>query len=155
MAAHSSSSHVSDVNVIIVPQAVVMVLESKGDTASHMMMKLLQSFWKTGLITVDQMNRVSAFSAELSFKISFSLFEIHDLNKVSIFYENECSHTVHFLLLYPCRASSVSTMSSLKSTLTCHMPTPSWRPLWTSASRSLSSPNSWGMPVPPGSLAID
>lgn len=36
-----------------------MVLESKGDTATHMMMKLLQSFWKTGLITVDQMNRVS------------------------------------------------------------------------------------------------
>lgn len=40
-------------------QAVVMVLESKGETASHMMMKLLQSLWKTGLITVDQMNRVS------------------------------------------------------------------------------------------------
>lgn len=40
-------------------QAVVMVLESKGDTATSMMMKLLQSFWKTGLITVDQMNRVS------------------------------------------------------------------------------------------------
>ncbi|KAM3623251.1 uncharacterized protein V6R79_008985 [Siganus canaliculatus] len=41
----------------LVYEAVVMVLESKGDTASHMMMKLLQSFWKTGLITVDQMNR--------------------------------------------------------------------------------------------------
>lgn len=40
-------------------QAVVMVLESKGDTASLMIIKLLQSFWKTGLITVDQMNRVS------------------------------------------------------------------------------------------------
>ncbi|XP_054460026.1 programmed cell death protein 4a [Anoplopoma fimbria] len=41
----------------LVYEAVVMVLESKGDTASHMMIKLLQSFWKTGLITVDQMNR--------------------------------------------------------------------------------------------------
>lgn len=40
-------------------QAVVMVLESKGDTASHMIIKLLQSLWKTALITVDQMNRVS------------------------------------------------------------------------------------------------
>uniref|UniRef100_A0A3Q3INZ2 Programmed cell death protein 4 n=1 Tax=Monopterus albus TaxID=43700 RepID=A0A3Q3INZ2_MONAL len=41
----------------LVYEAVVMVLESKGDTASHIMIKLLQSFWKTGLITVDQMNR--------------------------------------------------------------------------------------------------
>uniref|UniRef100_A0A673AP44 Programmed cell death protein 4 n=1 Tax=Sphaeramia orbicularis TaxID=375764 RepID=A0A673AP44_9TELE len=41
----------------LVYEAVVMVLEAKGDKASHMMMKLLQSFWKTGLITVDQMNR--------------------------------------------------------------------------------------------------
>ncbi|KAM8842991.1 programmed cell death protein 4a isoform 1-T1 [Synchiropus picturatus] len=41
----------------LVYEAVVMVLESKGDTVSHMMMKLLQSFWKSGLITVDQMNR--------------------------------------------------------------------------------------------------
>lgn len=42
-----------------------MVLESTGDTASHMMMKLLQSFWKTGLVTVDQMNRVSPHLLEL------------------------------------------------------------------------------------------
>lgn len=42
-----------------------MVLESKGDTASHMIIKLLQSFWKIGLITVDQMNRVSVFSVDL------------------------------------------------------------------------------------------
>uniref|UniRef100_A0A3P9LHN7 Programmed cell death protein 4 n=1 Tax=Oryzias latipes TaxID=8090 RepID=A0A3P9LHN7_ORYLA len=41
----------------LVYEAVVMVLESNGDTAGHMMMKLLQSLWKTGLITVDQMNR--------------------------------------------------------------------------------------------------
>uniref|UniRef100_A0A3Q3WHH0 Programmed cell death protein 4 n=1 Tax=Mola mola TaxID=94237 RepID=A0A3Q3WHH0_MOLML len=41
----------------LVYEAVVMVLESKGDTASYMMIKLLQSFWKIGLITVDQMNR--------------------------------------------------------------------------------------------------
>ncbi|CAJ1052361.1 programmed cell death protein 4a isoform X1 [Xyrichtys novacula] len=41
----------------LVYEAIVMVLESKGDTASHMMIKLLKSFWKTGLITVDQMNR--------------------------------------------------------------------------------------------------
>lgn len=45
-------------------KAVVMVLESKGDTASHMMIKLLQAFWKMGLITVDQMNRVSPFLYE-------------------------------------------------------------------------------------------
>uniref|UniRef100_A0A8C5D131 Programmed cell death protein 4 n=1 Tax=Gouania willdenowi TaxID=441366 RepID=A0A8C5D131_GOUWI len=41
----------------LVYEAVVMVLESKGDSAIHMMLKLLQSLWKTGLITVDQMNR--------------------------------------------------------------------------------------------------
>ncbi|KAL1023516.1 hypothetical protein UPYG_G00041830 [Umbra pygmaea] len=41
----------------LVYEAVVMVLESKGDTAIKMMCKLLQAFWKTGLITVDQMNR--------------------------------------------------------------------------------------------------
>lgn len=42
-------------------QAVVMVLESTGDSATGMIIKLLQTFWKIGLITVDQMNRVSAF----------------------------------------------------------------------------------------------
>lgn len=41
----------------LVYEAIVMVLEATGDAAIHMMMKLLQSFWKTGLITVDQMNR--------------------------------------------------------------------------------------------------
>lgn len=41
----------------LVYEAIVMVLESKGDTANHLMIKLLKSFWKTGLITVDQMNR--------------------------------------------------------------------------------------------------
>ncbi|XP_034044230.1 programmed cell death protein 4a [Thalassophryne amazonica] len=41
----------------LVYEAVVMVLESQGNTASNMMMKLLQSFWKMGLVTVDQMNR--------------------------------------------------------------------------------------------------
>lgn len=35
-----------------------MVLESKGDAASPAIIKLLQTFWKIGLITVDQMNRV-------------------------------------------------------------------------------------------------
>ncbi|XP_028657394.1 programmed cell death protein 4a [Erpetoichthys calabaricus] len=41
----------------LVYEAVVMVLESSGDTAIQMMVKLLQVFWKTGLITLDQMNR--------------------------------------------------------------------------------------------------
>ncbi|TNM85890.1 programmed cell death protein 4a [Takifugu flavidus] len=41
----------------LVYEAVVMVLESKGDAASHAIIKLLQTFWKIGLITVDQMNR--------------------------------------------------------------------------------------------------
>lgn len=41
-------------------QAVVMVLESKGDAASPAIIKLLQTFWKIGLITVDQMNRVGS-----------------------------------------------------------------------------------------------
>ncbi|XP_010900949.1 programmed cell death protein 4a [Esox lucius] len=41
----------------LVYEAVVMVLESNGDTAIKMMCQLLKSFWKTGLITVDQMNR--------------------------------------------------------------------------------------------------
>lgn len=55
----SSLSHFS--YLLVVPQAIVMVLESKGDTAIDMMVKLLKAFWKTGLITVDQMNRVSHF----------------------------------------------------------------------------------------------
>uniref|UniRef100_A0A8C9WJR4 Programmed cell death protein 4 n=1 Tax=Scleropages formosus TaxID=113540 RepID=A0A8C9WJR4_SCLFO len=41
----------------LVYEAVIMVLESKGDTAIRMMVKLLQAFWKMGLITLDQMNR--------------------------------------------------------------------------------------------------
>lgn len=36
-----------------------MVLESNGDKAVKMMVKLLQTLWKSGLITLDQMNRVS------------------------------------------------------------------------------------------------
>ncbi|XP_073698737.1 programmed cell death protein 4a [Garra rufa] len=38
-------------------KVVVMVLESTGDTALQMMVKLLKAFWQTGLITLDQMNR--------------------------------------------------------------------------------------------------
>ncbi|KAG5285902.1 hypothetical protein AALO_G00008770 [Alosa alosa] len=38
-------------------EAVIMVLESTGDKAIQMMVKLLQAFWKMGLITLDQMNR--------------------------------------------------------------------------------------------------
>ncbi|XP_067259459.1 programmed cell death protein 4a isoform X2 [Chanodichthys erythropterus] len=41
----------------LVYEAVVMVLESTGDTAIQMMVKLLKAFWQTGLITLDQMNR--------------------------------------------------------------------------------------------------
>lgn len=41
----------------LVYEAVVMVLESNGDSAIQSMVKLLQSFWKSGLITLDQMNR--------------------------------------------------------------------------------------------------
>ena len=44
-------------------QAVVMVLESSGDTAVAMMVKLLKVLWETGLITLDQMNRVSVRGA--------------------------------------------------------------------------------------------
>lgn len=41
----------------LVYEAVVMVLEASGDNAGQMMMKLLQSLWKSGLVTIDQMNR--------------------------------------------------------------------------------------------------
>ncbi|XP_041134203.1 programmed cell death protein 4-like [Polyodon spathula] len=41
----------------LVYEAVVMVLESSGETAVKMMVKLLKVFWETGLITIDQMNR--------------------------------------------------------------------------------------------------
>ncbi|XP_027024568.1 programmed cell death protein 4a [Tachysurus fulvidraco] len=41
----------------LVYEAVLMVLESSGDAAIQSMVKLLQSFWKSGLITLDQMNR--------------------------------------------------------------------------------------------------
>lgn len=35
-----------------------MVLESSGEAAVAMMMKLLKVLWETGLVTLDQMNRV-------------------------------------------------------------------------------------------------
>ncbi|XP_017537573.1 programmed cell death protein 4a [Pygocentrus nattereri] len=41
----------------LVYEAVIMVLESNGETAIQLMVKLLQAFWKSGLITLDQMNR--------------------------------------------------------------------------------------------------
>uniref|UniRef100_A0A8D2L8P0 MI domain-containing protein n=1 Tax=Varanus komodoensis TaxID=61221 RepID=A0A8D2L8P0_VARKO len=41
----------------LVYEAVVMVLESSGDTAVTMMVKLLKVLWETGLVTLDQMNR--------------------------------------------------------------------------------------------------
>ncbi|XP_061439747.1 programmed cell death protein 4-like isoform X2 [Rhineura floridana] len=41
----------------LVYEAVVMVLESSGDTAVAMMVKLLKVLWQTGLVTLDQMNR--------------------------------------------------------------------------------------------------
>lgn len=41
----------------LVYEAVIMVLESNGETAVQMMAKLLQAFGKSGLITLDQMNR--------------------------------------------------------------------------------------------------
>lgn len=44
-------------------QAVIMVLESKGEMAIQMMVKLLKAFWEMGLITLDQMNRVSGAAA--------------------------------------------------------------------------------------------
>lgn len=47
-----------------------MVLESKGDTASPAIIKLLQTFWKIGLITVDQMNRVGSCTREQGKRIS-------------------------------------------------------------------------------------
>lgn len=128
-----------------------MVLESTGETASHMMIKLLQSFWKTGLITVDQMNRVSA-SGFLFFQTP--IFFTKDMIGIS----DENTFPFHLILiqsvLLSYRVSSASMMSSQKLTLTCHMPTPSWRPLWTFATRRLSSQNCSGMHVPPGELAI-
>ncbi|XP_060635485.2 programmed cell death protein 4-like [Anolis sagrei] len=41
----------------LVYEAVVMVLESSGETAVAMMVKLLKMLWETGLVTLDQMNR--------------------------------------------------------------------------------------------------
>ncbi|XP_066488737.1 programmed cell death protein 4-like [Tiliqua scincoides] len=41
----------------LVYEAVVMVLESSGEAAVTMMMKLLKVLWETGLVTLDQMNR--------------------------------------------------------------------------------------------------
>lgn len=35
-----------------------MVLESSGDTAVTMLVKLLKVLWETALVTLDQMNRV-------------------------------------------------------------------------------------------------
>ncbi|XP_077157518.1 programmed cell death protein 4-like [Paroedura picta] len=41
----------------LVYEAVLMVLESSGETAVTMMTKLLKVLWETGLVTLDQMNR--------------------------------------------------------------------------------------------------
>ncbi|XP_039395995.1 programmed cell death protein 4-like [Mauremys reevesii] len=41
----------------LVYEAVVMVLESTGETPVVMMVKLLKVLWETGLVTLDQMNR--------------------------------------------------------------------------------------------------
>ncbi|XP_034990445.1 programmed cell death protein 4 [Zootoca vivipara] len=41
----------------LVYEAVVMVLESTGDMAVAMMVRLLKVLWETGLVTLDQMNR--------------------------------------------------------------------------------------------------
>lgn len=45
--------------LILSPQAVVLVLESTGETPVAMMVRLLKVLWETGLVTLDQMNRVS------------------------------------------------------------------------------------------------
>ncbi|XP_053548972.1 programmed cell death protein 4, partial [Bombina bombina] len=39
------------------PQAILMVLESSGDSTFKMMLKLLESLWKSAVITLDQMER--------------------------------------------------------------------------------------------------
>ncbi|XP_053110566.1 programmed cell death protein 4-like [Hemicordylus capensis] len=41
----------------LVYEALVMVLESSGETAVAMMVTLLKVLWETGLVTLDQMNR--------------------------------------------------------------------------------------------------
>ncbi|XP_078499893.1 programmed cell death protein 4 isoform X1 [Lissotriton helveticus] len=41
----------------LVYEAVVMVLEASGDTTYKMMLKLLESLWKSAVITLDQMKR--------------------------------------------------------------------------------------------------
>uniref|UniRef100_A0A8C3KDZ1 MI domain-containing protein n=1 Tax=Calidris pygmaea TaxID=425635 RepID=A0A8C3KDZ1_9CHAR len=46
------------------PQAVVMVLEGSGEGPVAMMVTLLKVLWETGLVTLDQMNRVSVGHAE-------------------------------------------------------------------------------------------
>lgn len=59
-------------------QAVVMVLESNGETAVNMMVKLLKAFWETGLITIDQMNRVSAkLVLQCKFQMLMAMYTKH------------------------------------------------------------------------------
>ncbi|XP_038651185.1 programmed cell death protein 4-like isoform X2 [Scyliorhinus canicula] len=41
----------------LVKEAVVMVLESTSGNASDLIVKLLKSFWESGFVTLDQMNR--------------------------------------------------------------------------------------------------
>ncbi|XP_018418070.1 PREDICTED: programmed cell death protein 4 isoform X2 [Nanorana parkeri] len=41
----------------LVYEAVLMVLEASGDTTYKMMLQLLESLWKSGVITLDQMKR--------------------------------------------------------------------------------------------------
>lgn len=43
---------------LVLSQAIVMVLESKGDTTLQMILKLLKSLFDSSVITLDQMRRV-------------------------------------------------------------------------------------------------
>lgn len=85
--------------ILVFIQAVVMVLESKGDKAIQMMVKLLKAFWKIGLITVDQMNRVSPISISVSrYELFASLY--HQYRECTLF----CIQDVMvYMLLVLCR----------------------------------------------------
>ncbi|CAI9611291.1 unnamed protein product [Staurois parvus] len=114
----------------LVYEAVVMVLEGSAEGHVMMVVKLLKALYDSGLITLDQMNRVT------------------------------CPHVYHHVLhacaelgahsSVSCRGSSASTRSFLISAWMYQMPRTSWRNWWTCVIRRGPSPNSCGTSVRSG-----
>lgn len=118
------------------PQAVVMVLEGSGEGPVTMMVTLLEVLWKTGLVTLDQMNRVSA---------GWMGRGVGGQQPPGMTPLRVCPQR-H-------RASSGCTRSWGTSAWTRRWRGSCWRSWCSSASTAASSPGRCGTPAPPGTAA--